>query len=128
VLGRLRPATDWLAPLAADTGSEAFGAGHWETTARRADGSTFPVELTVSRTELDGRAQYVVMFRDNTERRVTQERLQYLANCDSLTGLPDRTLCCDRLGHAMARAPQRPADGADSPGPGFRGAAPRMAR
>jgi hypothetical protein len=54
VLGRLRPATDWLAPLAADTGSEAFGAGHWETTARRADGSTFPVELKVSRTEVDG--------------------------------------------------------------------------
>jgi diguanylate cyclase (GGDEF)-like protein/PAS domain S-box-containing protein len=98
------PITDWLAPLAADTGSEAFGAGHWETTARRADGSTFPVELTVSQTELDGRAQYVVMFRDITERRITQERLQYLANYDSLTGLPNRTLFRDRLGHAMARA------------------------
>ncbi|MCW5613191.1 MAG: EAL domain-containing protein [Rubrivivax sp.] len=98
------PITDWLAPLAADAGSEAFGAGHWETTARRADGSTFPVELTVSQTELDGRPQYVVMFRDITDRRVTQERLQYLANYDSLTGLPNRTLFRDRLGHAMARA------------------------
>lgn len=98
------PITDWLAPLAADAGSETFGAGHWETTARRADGSTFPVELTVSQTELDGRAQYVVMFRDITDRRVTQERLQYLANYDSLTGLPNRTLFRDRLGHAMARA------------------------
>ena len=98
------PITDWLAPLAADAGTEAFGAGHWETTARRADGSTFPVELTVSQTELDGRPQYVVMFRDITDRRVTQERLQYLANYDSLTGLPNRTLFRDRLGHAMARA------------------------
>ncbi len=96
------PIGDWLAPLSVD--GPGFGAGQWETVGRRADGSTFPVELTVSETRLDGHAQYVVMLRDITERRVTQDRLQYLANYDSLTGLPNRTLFRDRLARAMARA------------------------
>ena len=105
------PVTQWLEPLAGARGSadrndagSAFLSGQWETTARRADGSSFPAEVTVTETQLDGRAQRVLIVRDITDRRLTQERLMQLANFDSLTGLPNRTLFRDRLAQAMARA------------------------
>jgi diguanylate cyclase (GGDEF)-like protein/PAS domain S-box-containing protein len=98
------PVADWLAPLASVAGGAAFTAGQWETTARRRAGSTFPVELTVSETRLDGQPQLVLIVRDITDRKLTQERLSFLANYDSLTGLPNRALFRDRLARAMARA------------------------
>lgn len=78
--------------------------GQWETLARRADGTEFSVELTVSETVLDGTPQFILILRDITDRRLTQERLSFLANFDSLTGLPNRMLFRDRLEQAMARA------------------------
>jgi diguanylate cyclase (GGDEF)-like protein/PAS domain S-box-containing protein len=104
------PVTRWLEPLAGtrealpgEAGS-AFLSGQWETIARRADGSAFPAEVTVTETHLDGRPHRVMIVRDITDRRLTQERLMQLANFDSLTGLPNRTLFRDRLAQAMARA------------------------
>jgi diguanylate cyclase (GGDEF)-like protein len=44
-------------------------------------------------------------LRDVTKRRQAEERLNYLANFDPLTDLPNRTLLYDRLGQAMTRAP-----------------------
>ena len=41
---------------------------------------------------------------DITERRKAEERVQYLAYYDALTGLPDRTLLQDRLSKALASA------------------------
>jgi diguanylate cyclase (GGDEF)-like protein len=60
-------------------------------------------------TEYAGSAgpQVLVRMRDATERADTQERLKQLANFDSLTGLPNRSLFRDRLGQAMARAKRR---------------------
>ncbi len=81
-----------------------LAAGQWETLAQRADGSEFPVELTVSDAVLDGTPQFILIVRDITERKLTQERLSFLANFDSLTGLPNRMLFRDRLQQAMARA------------------------
>jgi diguanylate cyclase (GGDEF)-like protein len=46
----------------------------------------------------------LVRLRDASERTDTQARLKQLANYDSLTGLPNRSLFRDRLGQAMARA------------------------
>jgi diguanylate cyclase (GGDEF)-like protein/PAS domain S-box-containing protein len=41
---------------------------------------------------------------DISERKVAEERIQYLAYYDALTGLPNRTLLQDRLSNALARA------------------------
>jgi diguanylate cyclase (GGDEF)-like protein/PAS domain S-box-containing protein len=43
-------------------------------------------------------------FRDVTKRKQAEERLNYLANFDPLTDLPNRTLLYDRLSQAMTRA------------------------
>lgn len=47
---------------------------------------------------------WVLHLRDTAERWQAEERLTYLANFDSLTGLPNRALFRDRLALAMARA------------------------
>jgi PAS domain S-box-containing protein len=102
-----RPVDQWVTPLIdfsiADAG-QGLPVGQWETQALRADGSGFPVELTVSDTPLDGRAGRVLFMRDITDRRLNQQRLSDLANYDGLTGLPNRTLFRDLLAQAMARA------------------------
>jgi diguanylate cyclase (GGDEF)-like protein/PAS domain S-box-containing protein len=46
-------------------------------------------------------------YEDITERKVAEERVQYLAYYDALTGLPNRTLLQDRLTKALAGARRR---------------------
>ena len=101
-----QPIDRWVTPLVdcSRLDGPMLPSGQWETLAQRADGSDFPVELTVSETLLDGTAQFILIVRDITDRRLTQERLSFLANFDSLTGLPNRVLFRDRLEQAMARA------------------------
>ncbi len=94
--------TDWLTPLGRE--GAAFPGGQWETTGRRPGGSTFPVELTVSETRRDSGVPRLFVLRDITDRKLTKERLSFLASFDSLTSLPNRTLFRDRLAQAMARA------------------------
>ena len=43
-------------------------------------------------------------FRDITDRKVAEERIQFLAYSDALTGLPNRRLLQDRLTQALASA------------------------
>lgn len=52
-----------------------------------------------------GKEGISVYFRDITERKQAEERLNYLANYDALTDLPNRMLCMDRLDQALTRAP-----------------------
>jgi diguanylate cyclase (GGDEF)-like protein len=46
-------------------------------------------------------------YEDITDRKVAQERVQYLAYYDALTGLPNRALLQDRLSNALASARRR---------------------
>jgi diguanylate cyclase (GGDEF)-like protein/PAS domain S-box-containing protein len=75
-----------------------------ELTGLRRDGSTFPLELSIDRLDLGGRTVATVVARDVTERRAFEQRLAHLGTHDALTGLPNRALFLDRLGHALANS------------------------
>ncbi|MFB1490191.1 MULTISPECIES: diguanylate cyclase domain-containing protein [unclassified Thiocapsa] len=72
---------------------------------RRADRSTFPVEYAVTPMLLgDTPTGAVVVFRDITKRRQTEEEMLYRANFDAVTGLPNRNLLLERLNQELKRA------------------------
>ncbi len=73
---------------------------------RRKNGETYPKWLSISVVRNDDREiiYYVGVFSDITHIKEAEERLQYIANHDFLTDLPNRLLFEDRLEHAIARA------------------------
>jgi diguanylate cyclase (GGDEF)-like protein/PAS domain S-box-containing protein len=72
---------------------------------RHADGSWIWLEVLGNNLlNHPGVAGIVLTSRDITERKHAEERAQYLANYDVLTGLPNRTLMQDRLNQAVAQA------------------------
>lgn len=75
--------------------------GTTERQAKRPDGSIFPIELALSRMELDGEVFYTVFIRDITERVRQREMLEYQATHDALTGLANRYLLNRKLQHAL---------------------------
>ncbi|WP_413692799.1 EAL domain-containing protein [Psychromonas sp. KJ10-2] len=66
----------------------------------------FPVYLNISavRDDESNIIQYVVVLTDISLIKQSQDKIQYLANHDSLTGLPNRTLLSDRVEHALQEA------------------------
>jgi diguanylate cyclase (GGDEF)-like protein/PAS domain S-box-containing protein len=71
---------------------------------RLKNGKTFDrysAPLVDSKRLYRGRIWY---FRDITDRKLAEERVQFLAYYDDLTGLPNRTLLHDRLAKALADA------------------------
>ena len=56
---------------------------------------------------LDGSLTWQGVLYDITERKVLEEQLAHQAFHDSLTGLPNRALFTDRLGHALQGIPRR---------------------
>jgi diguanylate cyclase (GGDEF)-like protein/PAS domain S-box-containing protein len=70
----------------------------------RKDGSSFPLELAVSKVEYGNDFLYIFAIRDITERKKTEARLAYLAHYDHLTNLPNRTLYEILLNKAITRA------------------------
>ncbi len=80
--------------------------GYWqgEILNRKKDGSLYLQWLAVSRIlDDDGNVEnYVGIFRDITQYKANEERMNWLAHFDSLTGLPNRTLLNDRCAHAIS--------------------------
>ncbi len=72
---------------------------------RHADGSWIHLEVLGNNLlEHPGIRGIVLTSRDVTERKRAEERVQYLANYDVLTSLPNRFLMQDRLTQAVAQA------------------------
>lgn len=76
----------------------------FETEVLRPDGTTVPMEVAVEPFRRGDRDWVVVVARDITARREAELALQHQALHDPLTGLANRTLVADRLGHAIAAA------------------------
>ena len=82
--------------------------GTWqgETALLAADGTAVPVsQVMIAHRGPDGAIRFhSTIARDIRERKTYEARLQYLANYDSLTGLPNRSLLGDRTSQAIAHA------------------------
>jgi diguanylate cyclase (GGDEF)-like protein/PAS domain S-box-containing protein len=67
-------------------------------------GATLEIEVAASRLMHRGKPSVQVVMRDITERKRADERLNYMAQYDALTGLPNRSLFRDRLAHGLSQA------------------------
>lgn len=70
------------------------------------DGTEYHTDLTSSPIVVEniGYSGTVIAFRDISERKKFEERLEHLAHHDVLTGLPNRLLFMDRLEHNLRQA------------------------
>ncbi len=77
--------------------------GRWrgEATGVRNDGTTFPLEISL--TSIDGGGM-VCVVRDVTERTYAEEQIKHLAYHDALTTLPNRLLFKDRVTVSISHA------------------------
>ena len=73
----------------------------FETTHQRRNGSLYPVEIRLQLSHSEVPPVFLANVQDITERKKAESHLQFLANYDSLTGLPNRSLFLDRLNMAM---------------------------
>ncbi len=82
--------------------------GNWkgEIWNRRKNGEIYPQWLTINtiKDENDNTTHYVAVFSDITKIKRSEQRLNYLAYHDSLTGLANRLLFHDRLQQAIWQA------------------------
>lgn len=87
---------------------QAVATVHWsgEIWQRRKDGEEFLCWLELSQVcdAAGQRTHFVAVLSDITDRKRAEQELRYLANYDTLTGLPNRTLLGERLAHALIRA------------------------
>jgi diguanylate cyclase (GGDEF)-like protein/PAS domain S-box-containing protein len=85
--------------------------GHWvgEVWNRRKSGEVFAVMQTISAVrDAQGTLQhYVSLFSDITALKEHQHQLEHIANFDSLTNLPNRSLLADRLQQGLAQSQRR---------------------
>jgi diguanylate cyclase (GGDEF)-like protein/PAS domain S-box-containing protein len=91
------------------------GSGPWlgEILGRRKNGAVFPQSVAISAVRDDaGRITHAFsIFSDISAYKETEARLQRLANFDSVTGLPNRSLLSQLLGQALVTAQRTHAHG-----------------
>lgn len=86
----------------AETGKSAIAGKTMELAGLKKGGSEFPMEMRVSETSVQGRAFFIVVVRDLTDRKKAEAEIERLGFYDPLTGLPNRRLLQDRLDQARA--------------------------
>ena len=70
----------------------------------RGDGSSFPLNISVSHLRVDGTDLFTAIIRDMSERHALQRQLEYQATHDALTGLPNRSLFHANVERAMRQS------------------------
>ena len=82
--------------------------GHWEGEIwdRRKNGEVFPAWLSITSVHDDysGTDNYIAIYRDITERKEYEERIEHIASHDILTDLPNRILLDERIALTIAQA------------------------
>jgi diguanylate cyclase (GGDEF)-like protein/PAS domain S-box-containing protein len=81
--------------------------GRWsgEIWDRRKDGSLYPKWVTINAIREDGDiSHFVALFYDISERKENEERINFIARHDHLTGLPNRLMLKDQMARALAQA------------------------
>jgi len=68
------------------------------------DGREVDVEVTALRFSSEGDPAFQTIFRDISERKASERRLERMANYDQLTALPSRSLFFDRLNQLLLQA------------------------
>ena len=71
------------------------------------DGTSFPVEISVKSVLIDEHRLRIHIVRDISERKIEEERIIYLANYDSLTGIPNRNHLMKHLNLTVKHANRR---------------------
>lgn len=92
-----------LRRYATDGQSEMLGKRR-QVQAQRRDGTTLPVEMSMSEAKVDGERLITAILLDITERKRLEERIGRLAHFDNLTGLPNRASFLEQLDRALALA------------------------
>ncbi len=82
--------------------------GRWEGEIydKRKNGEIFPAWLAITqvRDDVSGKLHYIAIYRDISDRKAYQQKIEHLATHDVLTDLPNRMLLEDRIKVAIARA------------------------
>jgi diguanylate cyclase (GGDEF)-like protein/PAS domain S-box-containing protein len=83
-------------------GPHVMGA-HRQLTGLRSDGTSVPLEVTLTEVTEYGKGQVCAVIRDVTDRVAFETQLLTQARTDALTGLPNRALLAERLDAALSR-------------------------
>lgn len=77
------------------------GRHNFETVGCHKNQTCFPLELSISKLDLEGRLTFIAIIHNIAERKRYEEQLEFQANHDGLTNLPNRNLLNDRIRQAM---------------------------
>lgn len=79
---------------------------------RRKNGDTYPeyLAITVVRNDKNEIVQHIGLFIDISNRKQYERDIWYQRNFDTLTTLPNRTLCLERLTHEINQAKEQDAE------------------